>query len=114
MFDTNDSDSAKRDADEARSKPRKSRVQERVMVIVRATLAIFGVILIPAGMIIGFLTPFIPIGLPIVIVGVVLLARNAVWGRRFVQNTLRRHPTLERFAPGWLLTLIFGDQTSES
>ena len=84
-------------------------VQRGFTAIVRASLAALGALLIPLGIVIAFLTPILPIGLPIVILGVVLLARNAVWGRRFVQGTLRRHPGLERYAPDWLLKLIFGD-----
>lgn len=83
--------------------------QQSISAIVRSALAILGALLIPIGVVIAFLTPILPIGLPIVIVGVVLLARNAVWGRRFVQGTLRKYPKLERFAPDWLLKLIFGE-----
>ena len=93
------------------SRPRPGNaVQQSLSAIIRAALAIFGALLIPIGIVIAFLTPILPIGLPIVIVGVVLLARNAVWGKRFVQGTLRRYPKLERFAPDWLLKLIFGEE----
>ena len=84
-------------------------VKQGVAAIIRSTLAILGAVLIPLGVIIAFLTPILPIGLPIVILGVVLLARNAVWGRRWLQGMLARHPKLERFAPDWLLRLIFGE-----
>jgi hypothetical protein len=86
-----------------------SMVKQGVAAIIRSALAILGAILIPLGVIIAFLTPILPIGLPIVILGVVLLARNAVWGRRWLQGMLARHPSLERFAPDWLLRLIFGE-----
>ena len=79
------------------------------MSIFRNALAILGVILIPTGVIVALLTPILPVGLPIVILGVVLIARNATWGKRILQSILNRHPTLERFAPDWLLKLIFGE-----
>ena len=84
-------------------------VARSVGAIIRGTLALLGLLLIPVGVIIAFLTPFLPIGLPIVILGVVLLARNAVWGRRWMQGVLARHPRLARFAPDWLMKLIFGE-----
>lgn len=84
-------------------------VQRGIFAILRNALVIIGIILIPTGVIVALLTPIIPVGLPIVILGVVLVARNASWGKRLFQSILARHPTLERFAPDWLLHLIFGD-----
>ena len=52
--------------------------------------------------------PIIPVGLPIAILGVVLLGRNAMWGRRWMESVLARHPRVERFAPNWLMRLVFG------
>ncbi len=82
-----------------------------VMVIIRPLLAAVGLFFIVVGVPIAFLTPipFVPIGLPIVILGVVLLARNSLAGRRWMQKTIAKHPNLKRFAPNWLLNLIFGD-----
>lgn len=77
--------------------------------VLRTTLVIVGLLLIPLGVIIAILTPIIPVGLPIVILGVVLVARNASWGRTLFQSILQKYPTLERFAPNWLLKLIFGE-----
>jgi hypothetical protein len=57
---------------------------------------------------IAFVTPIIPVGLPIAILGVVLLGRNAMWGRRWMESVLARHPRVERFAPNWLMRLVFG------
>lgn len=113
MLQTSESEPDERGQKPPPDTPEVSRVKQGFAAVLRASLALLGALLIPFGVIVGFLTPFIPIGLPIVIVGVVLLARNAVWGRRFVQNTLTRHPTLERFAPEWLLRLIFGETTTE-
>lgn len=82
-----------------------------VMSLLRAVLAVLGAFLIVIGVPIAFVTPFpfVPIGLPIVILGVVLLARNSMIGKRWMQSMLQRHPTLERFAPHWLLNLILGE-----
>lgn len=91
-------------------KPGSSSVVHRGLAnIIRQTLALLGVLLIPIGVIVALLTPIIPVGLPIVILGVVLVARNALWGRRAFQAILARHPSLERFAPDWLMRLILGD-----
>jgi hypothetical protein len=74
----------------------------------RQILALTGLIMIAVAIPIAFLTPIIPVGLPIAIVGVVLLGRNAVWGRRWMESVLDRHPRVERFAPNWLMRLVFG------
>ncbi len=78
--------------------------------IVRQFLAILGVFLIMVGVPLAMLTPFpfVPIGLPVVLLGVSLLGRNSVWGRRWMEGLLVRYPTLERFAPNWLMKLVFG------
>ncbi len=83
-----------------------------MLALLRPILALLGLFFIIIGVPIAFLTPipFVPIGLPIVILGVVLLARNSLWGRRWMQNTIAKHPSLERFAPNWLLKLILGDE----
>ncbi len=81
------------------------------MAVIRAVLAGLGVVLIIIGVPLAMITPvpFVPIGLPVVILGVVLLARNSYAGRRWMQGVIQRHPRLKRFAPDWLLHLIFGD-----
>lgn len=83
------------------------------LTIVRSGLAVIGILLIPVGIIVAFLTPVLPVGLPIVILGVVLIARNFPWGRRLFQAILKKYPALERFAPDWLLKLIFGELPSD-
>ncbi|WP_199285686.1 hypothetical protein [Hirschia maritima] len=82
------------------------------MALFRPILAILGVFFIVIGVPIAFLTPipFVPIGLPIVILGVVLLARNSLVGRRWMKATIAKHPRLKKFAPNWLLKLILGEQ----
>ena len=90
-------------------------LRDGVNVAVRQLLALAGLIMIIVAIPIAFITPFIPIGLPMAIMGVVLLGRNAVWGRRWMEGMIERHPRLERFAPNWLMRLVFGrDKTSRA
>lgn len=79
-----------------------------VNVAARQTLAITGLGLIALAIPVGIATPFIPVGLPMAIVGVVLLGRNAVWGRRWMEGMMARYPYLERLAPNWLMRSVFG------
>lgn len=81
--------------------------------LVRQCFALLGAVLIPIGIIIAILTPVLPIGLPIVILGVVLLGRNSIWGRRWMEGVLERHPSVERFAPNWMMKLVFGREKGE-
>jgi drug/metabolite transporter (DMT)-like permease len=78
-----------------------------VNVAFRQILALVGLVLIIVAIPVAIMTPVLPIGLPMAIVGVVLLGRNAVWGRRWMEGMLLRHPRLERFAPNWLMKLVF-------
>ncbi|MEZ5997478.1 MAG: hypothetical protein R3B98_02150 [Hyphomonas sp.] len=83
-------------------------IRGHVHIAFRQVLALVGLILILIAIPIGFATPFLPVGLPIAIMGVVLLGRNAGWGRRWMERVLARHPRVERFAPNWLMKLVFG------
>lgn len=83
-------------------------LRQGVNVAVRQVLAFLGLGLIVLAVPVAFATPFIPVGLPMAIVGVVLLGRNAVWGRRWMEGMLARHPRLERMAPNWLMNRVFG------
>lgn len=78
--------------------------------LLRQFLAILGLVLIVLGIPLAFLTPIpgLPIGLTVVILGVILLGRNSVWGRNWMEGVMERHPTIERFAPNWLMRLVFG------
>lgn len=76
--------------------------------MLRQFLAMLGLILIVVAIPIAFVTPILPIGLPIAIVGVILLGRNAIWGKRWMESMLARNPRLERFAPNWLMRAVFG------
>ena len=74
----------------------------------RQMLAVVGLVHIAVAIPVGMATPFIPIGLPIAIIGVILLGRNSEWGRRWMEGIMERHPQVERFAPHWLMRLVFG------
>ena len=89
--------------------PQIAAVGTGMRTLVRQLFALLGLILIIIGVPIAVLTPFpfIPIGLPIVILGVVLLGRNSLWGRNWMEGVLARHPKIERFAPNWLMRLVF-------
>lgn len=77
-------------------------------VAVRQVFAVTGLSLIIVAVPVGMLTPLLPIGLPMAIVGVILLGRNAHWGRKWMEKMMGRWPSLERFAPHWLMRLVFG------
>lgn len=74
----------------------------------RQMLAVVGLMHIAIAIPVGMATPFLPIGLPIAIIGVILLGRNSVWGRQWMERIMTRHPRVERFAPNWLMRLVFG------
>lgn len=83
-------------------------LRQGVNVAVRQMLALAGLCLIVLSVPIGFATPFLPVGLPMAVVGAVLLGRNAVWGRRWMEGMLARYPRIEKMAPGWLMVRVFG------
>jgi len=83
-------------------------VGSSVRTLVRQACALLGLALIAVAIPIAFVTPLLPIGLPIAILGVVLLGRNSLWGRRWMESVLERHPRVERFAPNWLMKAVFG------
>lgn len=75
---------------------------------VRQLFALLGLLMIAIAIPIALVTPIVPIGLPIAIVGVALLGRNSLWGRRWMEGVLERHPRIERMAPNWLMKAVFG------
>jgi len=79
-----------------------------VRLLGRQTLAIAGLIMVILSVPIGFLTPFLPIGLPIGIFGAALLTRNSVWGQRFIGHIVRKYPAAERITPNWLVKFVLG------
>lgn len=85
-------------------------VRQGMRVLLRQFLALLGLVHIMVGIPLAMLTPFpfVPIGVPVVIIGVVLLGRNSVWGRRWMERILDRWPDIEKFAPHWLMKLVFG------
>ena len=78
-----------------------------VRTLIRQACALLGLVLIGISIPIAFVTPLLPIGLPIAILGVALLGRNSLWGRRWMEGVLERHPRIERFAPNWLMKAVF-------
>jgi hypothetical protein len=82
-------------------------VRKQVNGAFRQVLAVVGLVHIAVAIPVGIATPFIPVGLPIAIIGVILLGRNSVWGRRWMESVMERFPYVERFAPHWLMRLVF-------
>ena len=82
-------------------------VGSSLRTLIRQAFALLGLILIAIAIPIAFVTPLLPIGLPIAILGVALLGRNSLWGRRWMEGVLQRHPRIERFAPNWLMKAVF-------
>jgi len=79
-----------------------------IRTLVRQAFALIGLALIIIAIPLGLVTPFLPIGLPIAIVGVVMLGRNSIWGKRWMESVIARHPRIERLAPNWLMIAVFG------
>ncbi|MEM7663540.1 MAG: hypothetical protein AAF292_14955 [Pseudomonadota bacterium] len=77
-------------------------------ILFRQVLALIGLFLVILSIPIGFLTPFLPVGLPLGILGAALLARNSVWGQQLIRHLLDRYPKLNKITPDWLLKLITG------
>jgi hypothetical protein len=62
----------------------------------KALLSLVGIILLVLSFPIGALTPFIPVGLPMAIVGLVLIGRNSRLGKGMILTTARRHPRVRQ------------------
>ena len=75
--------------------------------VIRQVLAGIGLLLIIIAIPIAWATPFLPFGLPLGIVGVILLGTNSVWGRNWMEGVLHKHPWIERMAPNWLMHKVF-------
>jgi riboflavin transporter FmnP len=60
--------------------------------IMKTMMSLLGVVLVVLSFPIGVLTPFIPVGLPIAILGLVLIGRNSRVGKGMILSTARRHP----------------------
>jgi len=84
-----------------------------VRLVGRQALALLGLFLVILSIPIGFITPAIPIGLPIGLFGSALLARNSVWGQRLIRGLVNRFPKLEKIIPDWLEKLVFGKQKAD-
>lgn len=79
-----------------------------VNVGARQGLAATGLALIVLSLPVGLLTPGLPLGLPMAVVGTVLLSRNAVWGRRWLETFIARNPAIESHTPSWLVKSVLG------
>ena len=79
---------------------RRSLGVESVRRIGRQAIALIGLLLVILSIPLGFLTPFIPIGLPMGIFGAALLARNSVWGQRLILGLINRYPRLRTLTAG--------------
>ena len=75
--------------------------------VMRPVLAGLGLFLIIIAIPLAWATPFLPFGLPLGILGVVLLGTNSVWGRNWMESVLHKHPWIERMAPKWLMRKVF-------
>ena len=75
--------------------------------VFRQVLAGLGLVFIIIAIPLAWATPFLPIGLPLGIFGVVLLGTNSVWGRNWMEGVLHKHPWIERMAPHWLMHKVF-------
>lgn len=105
--------SGKNQSGQDNTPPTGGAVVEGARLIGRQTLAVIGLILVFLSIPIGFLTPFLPIGLPIGIFGSALLARNSVWGQRFIRHLLVKSPHLKKISPDWLLKMILGKEEAD-
>jgi hypothetical protein len=83
-------------------------LRQGVNVPLRQVLAAGGFAMIVLSVPSGILTPHLPVGLPIAVIGAVLLGRNAVWGRQWLSSVLKRHPKFEEAMPGWIVQLSLG------
>jgi len=83
-------------------------LRQGVNVPLRQALAVGGFAMIVLSVPSGILTPHVPVGLPMAIIGTVLFGSNAVWGRQWLSNVLKRHPKFEEAMPGWIVQLSLG------
>ena len=76
----------------------------------KLVLSGFGFALIFIGIVVAMLTPIpgVPIGAPISITGVALVARNSNRGRAWIARRIDKHPKLAKFVPDRLRAFIFG------
>lgn len=77
-------------------------------------LAGLGFVFIVVAIPLAWATPFLPIGLPLGILGVVLLGTNSVWGRNWMEGVLLKHPWIERMAPHWLMRKVFNREKRDA
>ena len=88
--------------------PKIRSLNRNIRRMLRPALALLGLVFILISIPISILTPLLPVGLPFMVAGVVLLGRNSVWGRQAMEAVLKRFPHIERPAPRWLMKAVFG------
>ena len=82
-------------------------LQGGVKAVFRATLALVGATMMLIGLL---LLPLpLPLGAPLMIVGAVLLTRNATWARQWTVRFLARHPKIDAKLPGAVKRLLGAD-----
>ena len=64
-----------------------------------------GLFIILFGFVIGILTPLLPIGLPIALVGVFVLTRSP-WGQHLMVRLLERYPRIKSLIPRRILNVV--------
>lgn len=83
-------------------------LRKGVNVAYRQGLAAAGFGLLVLSVPVGILTPAVPFGLPMAVVGGVLLGNNLDWGLRWLDDYLARHPRIEQRMPDWLVMQVLG------
>ena len=67
-----------------------------IVLVLRAIFVAVGLALMAIAIPLGFITPFIPIGLPLGILGLILVATASKTAHRWITNALKRHPAIWR------------------
>jgi hypothetical protein len=83
-------------------------LRKGVNVAYRQGLAAAGFGLLVLSVPVGIATPAVPVGLPMAVVGGVLLGNNLSWGLRWLDDYLGRHPRIEQQLPDGLIKLVLG------
>jgi hypothetical protein len=84
--------------------------RQGINVTQRQGLALGGAALVMLSLPVGLVLPSIPLALPMVVIGAVLVGLNAVWARRWLDEMFRRYPQVEKKVPDWLILMASGRQ----
>ncbi len=74
----------------------------------RQALAGLGAALLLIALPAGLLTPGLPLGLVLAVLGAMLLSLHWVWARRWLDEAVLRHPTIEAVMPASLVRALLG------